>query len=48
MVTSSGAIDYFGVGKRHCRVLNILVVDGHILGRDRLFWGRETALPCPP
>ena len=31
--------DYFGVGKRHCRVLRC---DG-----EQLFWGRETALPCP-
>jgi len=28
-------MDYFGVGKPHCRLLNSLVVDGYILEHSR-------------
>ena len=39
------------VRTRQCRVPTINACDGYISHQGlmiRLFWGRETALPCPP
>ncbi|MEG4228256.1 hypothetical protein QUA35_18645 [Microcoleus sp. N9_B2] len=44
---NQASYDHFGVGKRHCRVLNSPVVNADMRSGYESFWSRETALPCP-
>ncbi|MEG4203633.1 hypothetical protein QUA20_06860 [Microcoleus sp. Pol7_A1] len=38
-IVTERAIDYFGVGKRHCRVLHSLVVDDYMRSRPIDYFG---------